>query len=74
MSRGRDQPERFGTHTHPPAPPPPRLQWDGVGLGTDPPAAKPGSWSALECPHLLWACVLCTGVGLLISGDFTERP
>lgn len=43
MSWGRDQPERFGTHTPPPAPPPPPLQWDGMGLGTDLPAAKPGS-------------------------------
>lgn len=53
MSQGRGQPERFGTR-------PPPLQWDGVGLGTDPPAAKPGAWSALASPHLLWVCVLCT--------------
>ena len=51
------------TPSTPRTPPPPPLQWDGVGLGTDPPAAKPGSWSALECPHLLWACVLCTRGG-----------
>ena len=50
------------------------LQWDGVGLGTDPPAAKRG-------PGLRWRVPICSGsvssvcgVGLVISGGFTERP
>lgn len=48
MSRGRDQPERFGTHTHThtrPTPTPAAVGWSGLG---DRPASSQ-AW-VLVCP------------------------
>ena len=70
MSQGRDQPERFGTR------PPTPCRCSGMEW-----AWGQTHWQPILGPGLPWRVPICSGsvssvcgVGLVISGGFTERP